>query len=160
MKALDRRSVFHALFDAGLIAKCIDGLFEVAGGVLLWVMSAEQMNSLVRALTQHELSEDPGDLVAGFLVRATRHVTHETRVFAIVFLVSHGLIKIALVRALVRRELRAYPVAIAVFGGFMVYQLYRYSVGHASWMLVLSVLDLAVILLTWSEYRSLRAAHG
>ena len=70
---------------------------------------------------------------------------------------SHGVIKLWLIIGLLRRKLWYYPLAIAVFGLFIVYQLYRYSFTNSVWLLVLSAVDAAVIALTWHEYRYLRS---
>ena len=49
----------------------------------------------------------------------------------------------------------AFPLAIAAFTAFVVYQFYRYSHTHSFWLLVLSATDIVVIILTWMEYRRL-----
>ena len=58
------------------------------------------------------------------------------------------MVKVVLVWALLRRYLWAYPIGIAAFSLFLVYQLYRYSHTHSTWLLVLSLLDVAVVVLT------------
>ena len=61
--------------------------------------------------------------------------------------------KVALVLGLWMKKLWAYPLTIAVFAAFCVYQTYRYELTHSAWMLVLTILDLALICLTWEQYR-------
>ena len=56
----------------------------------------------------------------------------------------------------VRDELWAFPTGIAVFGAFAVYQIYRYTYAPSGWLLALTVLDVAVILLTLAEWRRVR----
>jgi uncharacterized membrane protein len=70
---------------------------------------------------------------------------------------SHGVVKLWLIIGLLRQKLWYYPLAAAVFGLFIVYQLYRYSFTNSLWLLVLSAVDVAVIALTWHEYRYLRS---
>ena len=123
-------------------------------------MSSLQLHSVIRVLTEHELSEDPHDLVATYLRNSAQHLTAETQAFAATYLLWHGLVKVALVTALLLKRRRAYPTAILAFLLFLVYQLYRYSHTRAPELLVLSVLDTFVIGLTWLEYRRLRAWHG
>jgi uncharacterized membrane protein len=81
-------------------------------------------------------------------------------VFAGVYLLSHGVIKVVLVASLFRERLWAYPAAIVVFTLFIVYQMYRYMLQSSISMIVLSVLDVVVIGLTWLEYRRLKRFHG
>ena len=76
--------------------------------------------------------------------------------FAAVYLLGHGVIKLWLIIGLLREKLWYYPTALVVFGLFIVYQLYRYSFTHSIWLLLITIVDLVVIGLTWHEYRYLR----
>jgi uncharacterized membrane protein len=69
-------------------------------------------------------------------------------------------VKVFLVVMLLRRHLWAYPTAIAVFGVFGVYQIYQFTYSHSLFLLALTVLDAAVIVLTVWEYRILRGQAG
>lgn len=135
-------------------------MLEAVGGGILWFVPPERIHFVVQVLTQHELSQDPKDLLAGYLLNSTQHLTIAATRFAAVYLLWHGIAKVGLVAALLLRRRWAYPAAIAAFSAFLVYQLYRYSHTHAGELLVLSVVDLGVILLTWLEYRRLSGIHG
>jgi uncharacterized membrane protein len=152
--------MIHLLFDIGMVGKGVDGVLEIVGGVLLCLVSPSQIYSVVRMLTQHELSEDPHDLLAAYLVQAAHHLSVNTQIFASVYLVWHGIVKVGLVIALLQKRFWAYPAAIVAFVIFLVYQLYRYTHTHSPWLLALSVLDLFVIVLTWLEYKRLRGLRG
>lgn len=76
--------------------------------------------------------------------------------FAAFYLLSHGGIKLWLIIGLWRKKLGYYPAAKAVFGLFILYQLYRYSFTHSLLLLLITALDIAVIGLTWFEYQHLR----
>jgi len=155
-----REKMVHGLFNMSVIIKGIDGVLEIVGGALLYLVSPVPLGTLVRRLTQHELSEDPHDLLAGVLLQAVQHLSADTQRFAAVYLVGHSLIKVGLVIALLQQRLWAYPAAIGAFGLFLVYQLYRYTHTHSVWLLVLSVVDVGVIVITWLEYKRLRAVHA
>jgi uncharacterized membrane protein len=75
-------------------------------------------------------------------------------------LLSHGLIKLLLAAGLLSEKLSAYPVAIAVFVLFAIYQLYQFYFSHSSLLMLLTVFDLVVIVLTWHEYRVVRQRLG
>jgi uncharacterized membrane protein len=150
----------HLLFNIGVIGKGVDGVLEVLGGVLLCFVSPAQIQSVVRILTQHELSEDPHDLLAGYLLKVAQHFSASAEIFAAAYLVWHGVVKVGLVVALLQKRFWAYPAAIVAFVIFLVYQLYRYTQTHSPWLLVVSVLDLFVILLTWLEYKRLHRLGG
>lgn len=72
-----------------------------------------------------------------------------------IYLLVHGVVKLALVWALLARLLFAYPLSIVIFAGFIIYQLYRYTFTHGIGLLALSALDIVVIGLIWLEYRAL-----
>jgi uncharacterized membrane protein len=65
----------HVLFDISVISKGVDGALEIVGGALLYLVSPAHLHSLVRMLTQHELSEDPNDFLAGYLLQAAQHLS-------------------------------------------------------------------------------------
>jgi uncharacterized membrane protein len=155
-----KEKVVHLLFLISVIGKGIDGILETVGGMILFFLDPAQINHVVRALTQHELSEDPNDLVAGYLVRAAHHLSVDTKTFGAAYLLVHGVVKVGLIAGLLRRRLWAYPLAIVAFVAFVLYQIYRYSHTHADYLLFLSALDAVVIGLTWLEYRRLRFSHG
>ena|ERR1700722_12393320 len=146
-----RRSLLDQTFHAGIILKGLDGALEVLGGLLLWFSKPADLNEIVRFLLQHDLSRDPHDWIAEHLLHAK--TADANLAFASFFLLSHGATKVALVLGLWMKKLWAYPLTIAVFGAFCVYQTYRYALTHSAWMLVLTILDLALICLTWEQYR-------
>jgi uncharacterized membrane protein len=150
--------IIHKAFEIGILLKGVDGVLEIIGGILLFFIPPKTINYLVRLLTQGELSEDPHDLIANFLVRSAQHLSLSSETFGGLFLLSHGIIKIGLVFALFKKKLWAYPLAMVIFGIFILYQMYRYALSHSVWMVILSVLDMAVIVLTYLEYRSLKVS--
>ncbi len=163
MRHRDRGKTIHLLFVISVIGKAVDGVLEIVGGSVLFFVNPDQIGWIARVLTQHELSEDPHDLVAGFLLHSAQHLSTNTKTFAALFLLWHGVVKAGLVLGLLRQKLWAYPTAIAAFCLFLVYQIYRYFNTHSVWLLVLSVLDLFVIVLAWLEYKRLRSSrefHG
>ena len=105
-------------------------------------------------LVQAELAKDPRDLVANYLLHLAQNLSIGAQRFTASFLLSHGVVKLWLIIGLLRQKLWYYPLAAAVFGLFIVYQ---YSFTNSLWLLVLSAVDVAVIALTWHEYRYLRS---
>ncbi len=150
----------HRLFQVGVGLKAIDGAFEVVGAVLLAVFGASGVSRAVHFLTQHELSEDPHDLVAGWLVRHTRTLGHGVVDFAIAYLLVHGLVKLVLAGGLIRERLAVFPWALGFLALFILYQGYRLAVGFSWGLAFLTGLDVAIAVLVWTEYRSLRAARA
>ena len=76
-------------------------------------------------LTQGELSEDPHDFVARYLLHTANGLTGSAVLFGAVYLLLHGAVKVVLVIALLLNKLWAYPCMIVVLLIFIGYQLYR-----------------------------------
>ena len=148
-------------FKIGLVLKGLDGVLEIAGGMLLLFLSPHAIEHLIRALTAHELSEDPHDFIATHLLHSAGHLTASATLFGAIYLLSHGVAKVVLVALVLRDKLWAYPWLIGLLLAFIVYQLYRITVVHFSaGLAALTVFDVFLVWLTWREYRSKRArAH-
>jgi uncharacterized membrane protein len=157
---MSRDRIAHVLFDISVISKGVDGALETIGGVLLFFVNSIQIHTVVRVLTQHELSEDAHDLVATYLLHSTQTLAGGTQTFAAIYLLWHGMVKVTLVTALLMKRRWAYPTAILAFLLFLVYQLYRYSHTRSPELLVLSVFDVFVIGLTWFEYKRLKTGQA
>src|SRR6516165_9014041 len=96
------RDLLDRTFDVALVLKGLDGLLELAGGILLLVISPDALNHLAHRLTQHELSQDPHDFLAHHLLRVTANL-HNTQTFGALYLLTHGLVKLVIVIGLLRR---------------------------------------------------------
>jgi uncharacterized membrane protein len=141
------------LFVLGIIGKGLDALGEVIGGMLLLVLGASRISTLIRVLTQDELSEDPHEVLAQWLTRFADRINVEALTFGAIYLLAHGFVKVVLVVALLRNRLWAYPWMIAVLLTFIGYQVYRIIRSPTAGMIALTVFDLIITVLTVIEYR-------
>ena len=139
-------SKIHIAFEIGVILKGLNGLMELVGGTLLLVFPLSAIRQFIV-----DLSHRPDF--------AQKLSTHDER-FAAIYLLSHGIIKGVLVYGLLKEQMWAFPWAIAIFAAFGVYQIIHYVVQPSIWMIVLTVLDVFVILLTIAEWRRLKHARG
>ncbi len=147
----------HSIFIWGVALKAFDGFMEVAGGIAL--LFTGPLARFAEVLIQNELIEDPHDFIATHLQHALPVLIANSGWFATAYLLSHGVIKVFLAAGLLRDKVWAYPTAIIVFILFIVYQLYRYAFTHSPFLLLLTLLDLAVVWLTWHEYRYFKKHH-
>jgi uncharacterized membrane protein len=154
-KVLDEKRI-HLIFQVSLFLKGAFAIFEIAGGILAYVVPQQFVLNVVAVLTQGELAEDPRDVVANYLLHTAQHLSVGTRHFAAAYLLSHGAVKLWLILGLLSEKLWYYPTAMVIFGLFIVYQLYRFSFTHSVFLLFITVLDVVVIALTWHENRYLR----
>ena len=141
------------LFRLSVIMKGIHALIEITGGVLFLTVPSSVFTQLIAWITQKELLEDPHDLIATSLMHFSAQFSLSSEIFGGFYLLSHGLIKIVLVIALLKNKLWAYPWSITVLGLFIAYQLYRFTFTHSPALVLLTIFDFAVMWLIWREYR-------
>jgi uncharacterized membrane protein len=153
-RGLGRPDAEDRTFRVLIILKGLDGLLEVVGGILLLIVKPEQITGVAQFLTQHELSQDPHDLFANLVLHGASSLSgaHAT-LFGAFYLLSHGLVKVVLVWAVLRDKLWAYPWMIAFLGIFIVYQVYRMFVRFTLGLFLLTVFDIVVVWLTVREYQ-------
>ena len=144
----------HRLFRISIVLKGLDGVLEIAGGAFFLFIPRDAINRILLFLTTHELAEDPHDWLAGLLRHAMATLSVSTKHFASIYLLGHGLIKVLLVIGLWRGDLRAYPAALTVLGAFVIYQVARLSHTRSVALLAIIILDLAIVLMIWREYRA------
>jgi uncharacterized membrane protein len=111
---------------------------------------------LVRFLTQHELAEDPRDLVANALRHAVSGLGPGARLFGAAYLIGHGVVKVMLATGLLRGARWSYPAALAFLAIFIVYQAYRLSYHYSLPLLLLTVVDAGIAALIWREFIRVR----
>jgi uncharacterized membrane protein len=133
----------HQLFVVSIVLKGLHALIEIIGGIALYFFKTD---TIVHWL--YAKAGESNDLVAHF----ARTFTGKEHHFYAFYLVSHGLVNLAIVIALLSRRLWAYPATFAVLIAFMAYQLYRYTYTHDMGLVALTVLDLIVLGLAWHEY--------
>jgi len=150
-KLLSEKNI-HRIFDISLVLKGLYSLFEIVGGVLILLVSQQSIFHFVLAITQEELSEDPKDFVANYLIKAAQHFSISSQYFIAIYLLLHGIIKGLLIIGLLKKKLWAYPTAIGVFSLFCVYQIFEFTQTYSLWLLLLTLLDIVIIALTWREY--------
>jgi uncharacterized membrane protein len=155
-----QRSWRERLFLLGVLFKGFDGTVELLGGVALLSVSPAFVLRSVQFLTQDEIIEDPHDLVANYLLRLAARLSVGSQHFMALYLLLHGIVKMALVWALLERVLIAYPVSILAFAAFIAYQLYRSTLVGGFGLWLLSALDVAVVTLVYLEYRAMRQGRA
>jgi uncharacterized membrane protein len=155
---MKRANLLDDVFKISVTLKGVDGLLEIAGGLMLIWLKPHTINSLVEALTQHELWENPNDFFATHLVRASQRLIYGGKHFAAFYLLSHGLVKAGLALALLYHKIWAYPSMIGLMAFFVVIEIYRISRTHSLGLAVLMLFDILIIWLTWREYKKQKVA--
>lgn len=152
------RPWFETVYKIGVGLKGFDGLMELVTGVALWI--SPQLVHIILGSLAKELGEHHAH-VFQFIAEYIGHVDGDLArggvVFLIVFLITHGLVKLGLVYCLLREIVRAYPVALTILGAFLVYQVYVFIINPSIGMAIFTLLDAVIVWLVWGEYRDLQA---
>ena len=156
MNRIFKEKNLHRAFELSLLLKGVFALTEIVSGLLAYFVSQRFLLEIINTLIARELIEDPRDLVASYLLHAAQHMSISAQHFAAIYLLGHGVIKLWLIIGLFRKKLWYYPVAMIVFGLFIAYQSYRFSLTNSLWLLIFTMLDLVVMILTWYEFKFLR----
>jgi len=147
------KKTIDKIFELGILIKSFFGIFEVLAGLVLAVSGRLIINNLIVALTQQEISEDPNDFIANYLVRAVNNFSVGAHIFAVVYLIFHGLVNIFLAIVLLKNKIWAYPWAVTAFSIFIIYQVFRYFHTHSLLLLFLTIFDAFIVFIIWLEYK-------
>jgi len=145
------------LFRLAVAIKGLDGFVELVAAIVLLAVPAAFVQELVEGVLARDLLGPPDGSLARHFVAGTAEFASGNRTFAVVYLGLHGVLKLAMVVALLRKWVRAYPLVIAVLVLFVAYELYRAFHTGSIVLPVLAALDIAIIVLVVREYRTLRA---
>ena len=152
-------STTERLFRLAMIVKGFDGLVELVGAIALLLVSGGTVQNLINDVISRDLLGPPDGSLARHFIAGTAEFASGDRTFAVVYLGLHGVVKLLLVVALLRKIKPMYPVAVVVLGLFVGYEIYRATQTGSLLLPFLAALDVAIIVLVIREYRSLGSAQ-
>ena len=148
--------LIHKFFRGSIFIKGVYSLIELLTGFFLLIVSSDLVSSLVNFLFRHELQEDPHDFFANYITHFFSSFPLSLKLFIAWYLIIHGAIKLGLVSSLWMKKIKAYPIAIGIFFLFVIYQIYKYILSPSIILIILSLLDIFIIILTYIEYKHLK----
>src|SRR5205807_2701300 len=98
----------------------LDGILEIIGGFLLLAVPMSRLQGWA-TLATYELTEDHHAFIAHALAQLDHLLTPGLALFAALYLMGHGIIKLLLMTALLRRQYQLYPLAIGFLLLFIFY---------------------------------------
>jgi uncharacterized membrane protein len=153
-QTLKPQGILHRLFDVVVVLKGLNGLAEIASGTALLLLQEGTIMAWVNWLTQVELIEDPHDIFALLLRRLALGFGHDSQLFAGLYLLAHGIVKVLLAVLLFMEMTWAFPLALTLFSCLVTFSIYRLSLNW-SWILATFVaFDLFTIWLIAKERRA------
>jgi uncharacterized membrane protein len=143
-------------YRLGLFIKGLDGAIEMAGGLFLIFTPQADLRGILTNWATTELTKDPHDIIATWVTHLDQRLTHGLELFAAVYLLIHGLIKIVLAISLLKEKMWAFLPSIAVLLAFITYQSYQIGHTHSIALSILTALDIIVLSLVIWDYRRLK----
>ena len=160
MAAARLARALHALFDGTLAVKAACAVLEAAAGLGLWLTPNARVHAYVEWLTDNQIAHHPDEWPVQWVLRQLSDLTGESQHFYALYLLFHGVLKLAMVALLLRGVRWAYPASVALLAAFVAYQLHHWTQTHSPALLALSAFDTLMIALVIREYRALpRAPH-
>lgn len=156
-KTLSKNNMIDIGFYLGLFIKAVNAIFEFVGGILMITLNHERLNRLIKLVAIPELREDPKDFLMNYLITLGRNLSIGSQHSIAVYMLLHGGIKLAVIWLLWKKKIWAYLPAVAVFGIFIVYEIYSYMHTNSVLMLLIILIDAAIIAMIILEYRHLKA---
>jgi len=148
-----KEKTLHDIFLIGIIINFVEGIIELAGGIIVALTKSGFIAHLVQRIFQHELISDPKDIVANYLVNASQHIPPSIVIFIAAYFIIHGLIKIGLFLGLWYKKAWAYPMAYIILSLLVAYQLIRFFKAQSIILLFTTIVDIVVIILLRSEHK-------
>ena len=149
---LIKEKEYLSLFRVSIYIKGINAIIEMFSGILIWFTSKVVLVTFILNFFQNELSDDPKDYVANFIVNSAAALSVSSQYFIGAYLFFHGVVKIFLLTGLFRKKLWAYPASVVIFSLLIIYQFYKYYFSHSIWILVFTLIDVLIVLLAIHEY--------
>ncbi len=152
--------ILHKVFLVGLLLKGANALLELVSGLVLLLLPVATLQKAADVVVRPLLQVLPEGPWHARLEHWTASITPGGALFAAWYFLSHAFVKLLVVICLIKGWVWAYPLSIAVFLGFMVFQTYEFFHNHALMYMLLNIMDVFLILLTLNEWRhAVRIKH-
>lgn len=151
-----KKSFFHNSFEVGIFIKGLEGILDILIGFILLYINPERLYRIVDFLTNHEMSEDPNDVITNFIIRLSHEFSVNLQNFLVFYLILLGTSKIILVIFLRQERSWAYPFTVLYLSVFIFIQMHRYIHTHSVLLIFLTLFDIFMIFMTIIEYRKIK----
>lgn len=157
LKKFEDQPWYEAAYKVSVAVKGFDGLVEFIAGIWLLV-APDSLHALLQFIFGHAVEHS-----SHFMQFVAAHVAHIDSslsaggvLLVALFLLSHGVVKLALVYCLLREILWAYPYALGVLGAFLAYQLWVFIKEPSIGMFIFCILDVIIMVMVYGEWQKLK----
>lgn len=152
--------LIHSFFEITIVMKGFSGLFEIAIAAIFLFLKKQTIYHVVISLVHWFGVEEVSDLLGRYFLLHLGNFSLSTQYFIGVYFLFYGLVNLFLVVFLLKGKWWAYPVAITFFMLFIVYQAYRSFVHHSLPLMLFTIFDMVLVVVTWLDYRRLLAENS
>ncbi len=143
-------SVAHKTFRVSVAAKIAIGFLEVLLGLFVLAVRPQDLADILNLLRSLAGSHVTINHLAGVVSAALIAGKFVTALY----LLAHGIPKMLLGVALLKQKVWAYPLAMIILAGFVLFQVYLVGFRHSLLMLALAIGDGLIVWLVLKEYRA------
>lgn len=138
------RITLHEAFEVGIFLKGINGVFELIAALVVSLLDLAAVDRFL--LEPH--------MIFGHLISILPHeISSGTRLFMVLYLLTHGIFKVFLAASLHKQKAWAYPTAVVLLSLFVSYQSYRLVLSFSPILFGFTCLDFTLIVLITREQR-------
>jgi uncharacterized membrane protein len=153
-------SLQRKAFLAAIAIKGLDGAVETVAGLIIAIAGAHSVYSMVLWVTAPELSNHPHSHALHAIRHGASHFAHGPHRFIVIYLLAHGIVKLALAINLIIGHRWIFPVASIVFLGFIGYMGWRLFGHWSTWLAAFALFDVMTLALVLNEWRRVAAEDG
>ena len=148
---------WHIFFIISLWFKLFSGIFELGGAGFVAMLNNNQIEKMTSYLSERILGTGIKDIVYLQIVYFLNSFDNRLRMFVVIYLLIHAIVKIVLVICIFKKKIWAYKWMIIVLFIFIFYQVYEMINKFSMGLLILTIIDIFVIILTRHEYEKYKS---
>jgi len=159
-QAAEKPSLLHLAYLVAITIKGIDGLIETIAGLIVAIVGSEEIYILALRLTAPEIENNPASHTADLVRHAADKLASAPSDFVVIYMIAHGVIKLALAINLMIEKDWVFPVASVLLTGFILYMSHRLTIFWSPWLFAFLLFDMVTLALVLNEWRTHRARHA
>ncbi len=145
-------NVVHKLFTASVVIKGFNGVWEIVVGLLFLLARPEAVQQAFLRAGTAAVVQGSGQFVSSQVMRHAQSFSESSQYFIAWYFLLYGALNIFLVIFLSRGKLWAYPVSMACFTLFILYQIRQVLLYHSGLLLLFTIFDILLVVVTYLEY--------
>jgi uncharacterized membrane protein len=149
--------LFHLGYMVTVAIKGLDGAIETALGLLIAITGTQRLADAILDFIVPELEQHPESRVLQAAHHGATNLAQNSGHFAVVYLLIHGLLKVAIAYNLLQEKSWIFVPAMIVLTGFIAFMGMHLAQHWSIWLFGLAMFDAITLALVVNEYVRLKA---